>query len=193
MNKLWIIFLVSLSLAAPMTADATWGKEGPRGEQGEKGDRGAKGDRGKTGPAGPQGERGPAGPQGERGLPGVVDYSWIQETRQFNDKYSKYLAASEAVQIHLPQNQNQRFTIGMSTVHSQTGLGIGYAWMDDDDIALTVGIGRSGGENLGKIGFSFEFGSGNRKSKAAEGYKAELECAYVGGNLTADLKCVKDE
>lgn len=27
----------------------------------------------------------------------------------------------------------------------------------------------------------------------ASKYKAQLECAYVGGNLTADLKCVKDE
>jgi hypothetical protein len=193
MIKLWIVLLLSLSLSTPSLAYATWGKEGPQGEQGERGPRGhegEKGDRGKTGAKGDTGATGPRGPAGE------IPNTWItqyNEINHFNIKYGKYLAASEAIQIHLPQNQSSRLTFGLGRARSETGLAVGYAYMTEDNIAVTAGLGTSGGEYVGKVSMGFEFGGGNRKSKAADTYRAELECAYVGGNLTADLSCVKND
>ena len=74
-----------------------------------------------------------------------------------------------------------------------TGIGVGYAWMDEDGVALKAGIGASGDETVAKLGVSFEFGQKKSAELSATEYKAQLECAYVGGELTADLICVKDE
>ena len=102
------------------------------------------------------------------------------------------MAASSALEIDLPQNGGHRVTTMLSSVDGTAGLGIGYAWMDEDGIALKAGIGTSGSETIAKVGFSMEFGQSKSAELSATEYKAQLECAYVGGELTADLICVKE-
>lgn len=158
---------------------------------------------GEQGPPGPQGEQGPPGPQGEQGPPGVdgvdgrdgvVPTEWINEVHYFNDKFRRYLAASEALQIHLPQDQESRLTLGFGSAGNKLGFGLGYAFVNEDGVALTAGFGTSGREYIGKASIGFEFGGERGRTRlTATKYKALLECSYVGGVLEADMKCVKDE
>lgn len=167
------------------------------GDQGPPGPAGPAGPQGEQGPPGPQGEQGPQGipgPQGPMGPPGPVSTEWIHELRTFDAKYSKYLAASNALQIYLPQDQESRVTFGMGHARSKTGLGVGYAYVNEDGTAFTFGLGISGGETVTKASVGFEFGGErNRPRLTASKYKAQLECSFVGGVLTGDAKCVKDE
>jgi 2',3'-cyclic-nucleotide 2'-phosphodiesterase (5'-nucleotidase family) len=96
----------------------------------------------------------------------VVSTEWINEVRYFNEKYSRYLAADQALQVYLPQDQQSRITFGMGRAGSNTGIGMGYAYVNEDGVALTAGIGTSGGETVGRISVGFEFG-GDRKMKIA--------------------------
>jgi len=160
------------------------GPPGPAGPPGPVGPPGEPGEPGPPGPTGPQGPAGPPGPQGE------VDYTWILETRTFHEKYGRFAAAMESVQIHLPQDQHSRVTFGVGRVQGNTGLGIGYAFKNEDGLALTFGLGTSGGENVGKASVGFEFGGSSKKSFTATDYKAELQCAYVGGELSLTNECV---
>jgi hypothetical protein len=88
------------------------------------------------------------------------------------------------MQIHLPQDQNQRVTFGMSRIHGTTGLGVGYAYKTDrdDNLAFTLGLGTSGGEQVGKASIGFEFGG----SKSSRSHRHEFTCSYVGGELNAE-------
>jgi hypothetical protein len=141
---------------------------------------------------------GPMGPMGPQGEPGVVDMAVVNQfvNNTYNTrfgKYRKYMAAATALDIDLPQNGGHRVSATISDFAGTSGLGIGYAWMDEDGIALKAGIGMSGSEKVAKMGFSMEFGQKKSAELSATEYKAQLECAYVGGELTADLICVKDE
>jgi hypothetical protein len=162
------------------------GEQGPPGEQGEQGEQG---------PPGPQGEQGPPGPQGLQGEPGVVDQSWINETRNWQSKLLHTAAANDAIQVHLPQDQASRVTFGVAQSFGETGYAVSYAYMTDreDRLAFTLGLGTSGGEEVGKASVGFEFGGSARDVKPASNYKAELECSYVNGVLTLDNKCVLEE
>jgi hypothetical protein len=55
----------------------------------------------------------------------------------------------------------QTFQAG-SNFSGTTGLGIGYAWMDEDGVALKAGVGMSGDEHVYKLGVSWEFGKRNK-------------------------------
>lgn len=140
--------------------------EGDDGEDGERGPRGYTGEQGPVGPVGPM------GPQGEQGPPGEVPTEWITTTNQTFNTHNKWIqsyrdsaAAAQAMQVHLPQDQSQRFTFGMSRVNDRTGYGLGYAYMLDGDrnTALTIAVGKSGDETAIRATAGFEFG-GDRNS-----------------------------
>lgn len=176
------------------------GPTGPQGPQGPMGPAGPMGPQGEQGPMGPQGEQGPAGPMGPMGPPGVVDYEevnkFINNTyySRFGD-WGKHVAATEAIQIHLPQIQDHRLTLGMSSFDGHAGLGIGYAYMMESEnaAAITVGLGTAGGDWVGKASVGFEFGGAKNRPLTATRYKAFLECSFVGGKLEGNAECVKDE
>lgn len=144
------------------------GNQGPPGPEGPPGPPGPKGDPGEQGPPGPEG---PQGPQGE---PGIVDYSRVNRTinQTFNRSFSEYLAAMQSIQIHLPQDHHSRLTLGGSRVNGSTGVGLGYAYKfdRDDNLSLTVGVGSSGGEEVGVASLGFEFGSERGVSRNAQQY-----------------------
>jgi hypothetical protein len=142
------------------------GADGQDGQDGQDGTRGATGATGATGPQGEQGiqgERGEQGIQGERGEkgdPGDVPEDWINEVRSFNSQYSKYLAATSALQIYLPQDNLSRVTFGASTVDGELGYGIGYAYrcaLCDNAPALTIGLGGADDELIGTASIGWEF------------------------------------
>lgn len=165
------------------------GPVGPAGPQGDKGDKGDKGDQGPRGPVGPMGPQGPAGEVDyERVTRLINESSWTRITRM-----GKYVAATEAIQIHLPQQQDHRVTFGFSSFDGHGGMGVGYAFMNKDAVAFTFGLGTAGGETVGKASIGFEFGGTKNRPLTAEKYKAVLECSYVGGVLEGDAKCVKEE
>ena len=174
-----------------------YGEQGPQGPQGETGETGATGATGATGPAGPtgpqgeqgiQGEQGPQGIQGDPGKDGVVDQTGIIETRRWQSKWYNYTAATEAIQIHLPQDQTSRVTFGMSRVRGTSGYAVGYAYKNEKGVAFTLGLGTSGGEQVGKASVGFEFGGRSKPS-----HRHETTCSYVGGELSmeqgADQQC----
>jgi hypothetical protein len=137
---------------------------------------------------------GPPGPAGE------VDYTkvnrLIRETYYSRfGKFGKTVAATEAIQIHLPQQQDHRVTFGVSSFDGHAGVGVGYAHMleSDNATAVTIGLGTAGGDWVGKASFGFEFGGSKNRPLTATKYKALLECSFVGGVLEGDAKCVKDE
>jgi hypothetical protein len=95
------------------------------------------------------------------------------------------------MQVHLPQDQNQRMTFGMSRIHGTTGLGIGYAYRTDrdDNLAFTIGLGTSGGEQVGKASVGFEFG-GSKSDR--NNHRHKYTCSYVGGKLEAEADDAQD-
>jgi hypothetical protein len=66
----------------------------------------------------------------------------------------------------LPQQQTSRLTFSGSRLNGRTGVGVGYAYMIDDDsrTALTLSVGRSGSETVVQGSVGFEFG-GDRRMK----------------------------
>jgi hypothetical protein len=170
-------------------ADGRDGIDGRDGRDGIDGIDGINGIDGIDGRDGIDGINGIDGRDGRDGRDGVVPTAWINEVRYNHQRLARYTAASQAVQIYLPQDQYSRVTIGVSKVSSYLGLGIGYAYKNDDGVAFTLGLGNSGSESMGKASVGFEFG-GSKDTFSAADYKAELQCAYVGGELTLTNECV---
>ena len=120
---------------------------------------------GPMGPAGPQGEQGPAGEQGKDGADGKdgrdgrdgKDGRDGRDARDYRREFSRYLAASSALDIHLPNGEGNRVSFGASHIAGSTGVSVGFAAQSEDGKAVTLGFGRSGSETLVKAGFSFEF------------------------------------
>ena len=173
MTRQWILFTIIVGfLVGWATRAEAWEDEmdcdHPRfqevgctypGEQGPPGDRGPRGHQGE------QGEQGIQGIQGERGRDGEIPNQWITNVNKWYDSAREVAAAQQAIQIHLPQDQRSRITMGLSSVGSTAGVGIGYAYMlrnDEHNGALTIGIGRAGDETAIQGSFGFEFG-GDRK------------------------------
>ena len=75
------------------------------------------------------------------------------------EDFGKYLAATSAAQIYLPQNKSSRLTFGASRVNGSTGLGLGYALMlnDTDNTAITLSLGVSGGKVAATASVGIEF------------------------------------
>jgi hypothetical protein len=168
--------------------DGNGGEQGPPGPQGEQGPPGPQGEQGPPGPRGPAGRDGKDGKDGKDGRDGidgqdgrdgingingidgkdgrdgidgedgVVDY---REVNRIIDKtYSHHWAALSAIQIHLPQDRHSRLTFSGSRVNGETGIGAGYAYKfdRDDNLAISGGVGTSGGETVGILSLGFEFG-----------------------------------
>lgn len=159
------------------------GPEGPPGPQGEQGPPGADGADGRDGIDGQDGQDGRDGIDGIDGIngiagkDGVVDYTRVNKTIHQNfSRWRHYLAASTAIQIHLPQDSSQRFTLSGSSVDGTSGVGAGYAYKFDreDNLSISAGIGSSGGETLGVLSVGFEFG-GNRTSDRYDSTEVALQ------------------
>jgi hypothetical protein len=68
------------------------------------------------------------------------------------------MAASAALDIDLPQNGNHRVSLMGSNVSGTTGVGVGYAYRDDDGVALKLGIATAGSDtSVVQMGVSWEF------------------------------------
>lgn len=128
---------------------------------------GADGAQGPAGPAGPRGPQGPAGPMGPQGPAGEVPTEFVNTTNntfsthnRWFDEFRDYHAAESALQVHLPQDRNQRLTFNATHLNSTTGFGVGYAYAFDNDrrTALTAAIGFAGDEAVVKVGVGFELG-----------------------------------
>ena len=145
----------------------TPGPAGPPGADGQPGPAGPAGPPGEQGPPGPQGPAGPMGPQGPTGKPGsdgrdgrdgVVPTDWIDDTRYRFGRMERYLAAATSLDIDLPQNGNHRLSLMGSNVSGTTGVGVGYAYKDDDGNALKIGIATAGQDTtVVQIGVSTEW------------------------------------
>ena len=75
---------------------------------------------------------------------------------QRNNRYS---LANDAIQMYLPQDKPSRLTIGATAYGGQLGVGLGYAYMVDDEsrTAFTFGVGVSHDETAVKGSVGFEF------------------------------------
>jgi len=137
----------------------TDGQDGQDGRDGRDGIDGADGRDGIDGTNGTDGRDGIDGIDGRDGIDGVVNYTEL--TRVIRESYIDHLAATTAIQIHLPQDSSQRFTLSGSTVGGTTGIGAGYAYKfdRDDNLAVTAGVGSAGGEQVGVVSVGFEFGA----------------------------------
>lgn len=140
-------------------SDGAPGAQGPQGmpgvdgKDGKDGTPGVKGDKGDTGDQGPQGEVGPKWDAGE-------DVQQLRaEMRAYNDDVASYVAATESVQIHLPQEKNFRMTLATGRAFGQQGVGLGIAARADDEsrTAFSFGVGRANGKTVTKAAISFEF------------------------------------
>ena len=127
------------------------GVAGPQGVPGEPGADGAPGSDGAEGPQGPVGPRGPAGPTG----PGIDQFAGTLQS--FRDKAREYVLASNAVQIYLPREKDNRISFGASTGNNHKGFGVGYARRLNEASDFTVGVGKSGDTYVWKFGLSAEF------------------------------------
>ena len=141
------------------------GAPGTPGTDGIDGIDGIDGQDGIDGTNGIDGIDGQDGRDGIDGIDGVVSEEWIKETRYFNTKYANFLAASNAIQIYLPQDQSSRLTLGVGRVGKTTGAGVGYAFKTESGVALTLGIGSAGGEEVGVASVGFEFGGNDAVSR----------------------------
>jgi hypothetical protein len=144
-------------------------------------------EQGTPGPQGEQGEQGESivGPQGEQGIPGIqgtagiASQTWINETRNWQSKWYNYSAASDAIQVHLPQDQPSRVTFGIARTHGTSGYAVGYAFKNEKGLAFTLALGKSGSEEVGKASVGFEFGGSSR-----EPHRHNVTCNYVRGELS---------
>ena len=75
----------------------------------------------------------------------------------FRDKARAYVLSSNAVQIYLPREADNRLTWGVSTGQGDVGVGLGYARRFTENSDLTVGVGVSQGTYVWKFGISAEF------------------------------------
>ena len=68
------------------------------------------------------------------------------------------MAASAALDIDLPQSGNHRVSVMGSNVSGTTGVGVGYAYRDEDGVALKLGIATAGSDtSVVQMGVSWEF------------------------------------
>jgi len=81
------------------------------------------------------------------------------------------MAAVSALDIDLPQDRGHRITATGSRVHGTSGVGLGYAYMNEDGVALKAGFARAGGESVVKVGVSFEFGNERKQVAVYEAPK----------------------
>ena len=172
---LTLIFTAIMSMVWSLPANATnyddcdhprflehgCGYEGEDGADGADGIDGQDGSDGRDGVDGINGTNGIDGIDGLNGADGVVSETWINETRNHFETVEHYVAAMNSIQINLPQDASSRFTLAGSTFRGATGIGLGYAYKMDreDNLAFTVGIGTSGGEQVGTASVGFEFGA----------------------------------
>lgn len=83
-------------------------------------------------------------------------------------------------------------TLTGSNFSGTTGVGLGYAYMDDNGVALKAGVATSGSESVVKVGVSWEFG-GKRSTFSAKDFVPFADCRYVDGKLEYEQKCVPKE
>jgi hypothetical protein len=178
------MILVMIAIYAP-AAEATGDKEcahprfvehgcgeagppGPPGPRGKRGEQGERGEDGRDGIDGKDGKDGKDGRDGVDGKDGEVPTEWITETRtnhitthNWYESARDAAAAQAAMQVHLPQYQKSRLTFSGSHVNGTSGVGVGYAYMLDNDrnAGLTLSIGYAGDETAVRGSFGFEFGS----------------------------------
>jgi hypothetical protein len=70
----------------------------------------------------------------------------------------RYLAATTSLDIDLPQNGHHRLSLMGSNVSGTTGVGVGYAYKDDDGVALKLGLATAGQDTtVVQVGVSWEF------------------------------------
>jgi len=144
---------------------------GYEGEDGADGADGADGQDGRDGIDGIDGIDGKDGRDGIDGKDGVVPTEWITNTNNTFNIHNKWiqsardaLAAQTAMQVFLPQDQTQRITFSGAKINNTTGVGVGYAYMFDNErnSALTLSVGRAGDETAVRGSFGFEFGGSRR-------------------------------
>lgn len=85
-------------------------------------------------------------------------------------KNNRYSLALDSIQMYLPQDQKMRVTAAMSKAGHHMGIGLGFAYMVDDEsrTAFTLGIGKSGDEVAYKASVGFEFGGSRSKIDTKE-------------------------
>lgn len=133
---------------------------GYEGVDGEDGTDGVDGNDGIDGVDGQDGIDGRDGRDGVDGQDGEIPTEWITNTHNWYEQAREATAAVSAMQTHLPQDQTSRLTFGASHVNGSTGVGIGFAYILDNDrnSALTVAVGHAGSETAIRGSFGFEFG-----------------------------------
>ena len=151
---------------------------GYEGGNGEDGADGKDGRDGIDGADGKDGRDGIDGIDGKDGADGIVDYNKVNKVidESFHT-WRNYAAAMQAIQIHLPQDSSQRFTLSGSSVGGTTGIGAGYAYKfdRDDNLAVTAGVGSAGGEQVGVVSIGFEFGARTPVAYNDSGLERRLE------------------
>lgn len=154
------LLLLSTSAFATDDCDHPRFLEHGCGYEGEDGADGQDGQDGRDGVDGIDGRDGIDGINGIDGRDGVVSETWITETRNHFETVEHYVAAMNSIQINLPQDSSSRLTLAGSTFRGATGIGLGFAYKMDreDNLAFTVGIGTSGGEQVGTASVGLEFG-----------------------------------
>ena len=147
--------------------DGRNGKDGIDGIDGIDGVDGVDGEDGRDGSNGIDGKDGRdgiSGINGINGLNGEVPNEWITNVTKLYNESREVAAAQAAMQVHLPQHQTSRLTFSGSHVNGKSGVGVGYAYMLDNDrrSALTLSVGQSGDETAVRGSFGFEFGGDRR-------------------------------
>jgi len=77
--------------------------------------------------------------------------------RDMRSEFTDFIAASSAIQMHLPQHKTSRVTANLIHVGGSTGVGFGYARKYGEDSDVTFGVGTSGGKHVVQFGISGEF------------------------------------
>jgi hypothetical protein len=111
------------------------------------------GEDGRDGADGIDGVDGLDGRPGLDGLDGVVPQDWYHKLKA----YEKYNLATSAAQVYLPQDADSRITMGAASFRGKLGIGLGYAYMTEDKVALTVALGVAGSSTAAKVSVGFEF------------------------------------
>ena len=135
--------------------DGVDGRDGVDGTNGADGRDGVDGINGRDGTNGTNGLDGANGRDGLDGQDGVVPTDWYEQMQRNN----RYSLANDAIQMYLPQGKPSRLTLGATVYGGALGLGLGYAYMVDDEsrTAFTFGVGVSHDETAVKGSVGFEF------------------------------------
>lgn len=144
----------------PPGEDGADGRDGRDGIDGVDGKDGRDGIDGIDGIDGKDGRDGIDGKDGRDGKDGEVPTEWITNVNKLYDDSRSYSAAMAAMRVDLPQYQQSRLTFSGSRVAGRTGIGVGYAYMLDNEnnAGLTIAVGRAGSETAIQGSFGFEFG-----------------------------------